>query len=116
LRWPACEHVEVDARVLPTGVRTPQRAERAPIAGRTFDDHYALGRDRRFAVSAGRRALTFAFDRNYPYAQLYAPPRKQFVAIEPMTATVDALGTGTAPVVEPGDRFRAAFTMAVTAS
>jgi aldose 1-epimerase len=116
LRWPACEHIEVDDRVLPTGARTPQAAERAPIGARTFDDHYALGRVRRFAIGAGRRTLTFAFDRGYPYAQLYAPPRKQFVAIEPMTATVDALGSGTAPVVMPGDHFRAAFTMAVTAS
>lgn len=114
LRWPACEHVEVDDRVIPTGVRTPQRAERAPIAGRTFDDHYALGRDRRFAISGGRRTLTFAFDRSYPFAQLYAPPRKQLVAIEPMTATIDALGLGDAPVVEPGDRFTASFTMTVT--
>jgi aldose 1-epimerase len=116
LRWPACDHVEVDDRVLPTGRRTPQTAARGPIAGRTFDDHYALGRDRRFAIGAGRRTLTFVFDRNYPYAQLYAPPRKQFVAIEPMTATVDALGRGTAPVVEPGERFRAAFTLTVTTS
>jgi len=116
LRWPACEHVEVDDRVLPTGARTPQRAQHAPIDDRTFDDHYALGRDRRFSISAGRRTLAFAFDRNYPYAQLYAPPRKQFVAIEPMTATVDALGSGSTPVVEPGDRFRAAFTMTVTVS
>jgi galactose mutarotase-like enzyme len=116
LRWPACEHVEADARVLPTGVRTKQTAERAPIADRTFDDHYALGRDRRFSISTGKRTLSFVFDRNYPYAQLYAPPRKQFVAIEPMTATVDALGAGTAPVVDAGDRFRATFTMAVTTS
>jgi galactose mutarotase-like enzyme len=116
LRWPACEHVEVDDHVLPTGARTPQRAEDAQIGDRTFDDHYALGRDRRFAISAGRRTLEFVFDRSYPYAQLYAPPRKQFVAIEPMTATVNALGTGSAPVVEPGERFRAAFTMTVTMS
>jgi galactose mutarotase-like enzyme len=116
LRWPACEHVEVDRRILPTGARTPQPAERAPIGYRTFDDHYALGRDRRFSISGGGRALTFVFDGTYPYAQLYAPPRKQFVAIEPMTATVDALGRGAAPFVEPGDRFRAAFTMTVTTS
>jgi galactose mutarotase-like enzyme len=116
LQWPACEHVEVDARILPTGARTPQGSEREPIGRRTFDDHYALGRDRRFAISTGRRTLTFVFDRSYPFAQLYAPPRKQFVAIEPMTATVDALGRGTAPLVEPGDRFRAVFTMTVTTS
>ena len=116
LRCPACEHVEVDARVIPTGVRTPQRAERVPIARRTFDDHYALARDRRFAISGGRRTLTLAFDRAYPYAQLFVPPRRQLVAIEPMTAEIDALGRGTAPVVEPGDRFSASFTMTVTTS
>lgn len=114
LRWPACEHVEVDRRIIPTGVRTPQPAERAPIGSRTFDDQYALGRDRKFAISAGRRTLTLTFDRAYPFAQLYAPPRKQLVAIEPMTAEIDALGRGTAPVVEPGDRFSASFTMGVT--
>jgi len=115
LRWPACEHIEVDARIIPTGARTPQRAQRAPIAGRAFDDHYALGRDRRFAIGDGRRTLNFAFDRAYPFAQLFVPPRRQLVAIEPMTAEIDALGRGRTPVVEPGDRFSASFTMAVTA-
>ena len=116
LRWPACEHVEVDARVIPTGVRTPQRAEDAPIGGRTFDDHYALGRDRRFSISSARRTLTVAFDRAYPFAQLFVPPRRRLVAIEPMTAEIDALGRGTAPIVEPGDRFSASFTVTVTTS
>ena len=31
LRWPACEHIEVDERVIPTGVRTPQPEQREPI-------------------------------------------------------------------------------------
>jgi aldose 1-epimerase len=118
LRWPECEHMEVDARVLPTGARTPQAAERAPIAERTFDDHYALGGDRTFSIAAGsgrsRRTLTFQFDPSYPYAQLYVPPEGRFVAIEPMTAEIDALGRGTAPTAEPGSRFQAAFNIAVT--
>ena len=33
-----------------------------------------------------------------------------------MTAEIDALGRGTAPVVEPGDRFLAAFNLAVSTS
>jgi aldose 1-epimerase len=111
LRWPACEHVEVDRNIIPTGARTPQPAERAPIASRTFDDHYALGRDRRFSIATNRHSLTFRFDAKYPFAQLFVPPRKQLVAIEPMTATIDALGSGTAPLVDPGDRFRAAFSL-----
>jgi aldose 1-epimerase len=118
LRWPACEHVELDERLIPTGTRTPQAPERAPVANRTFDDHYALGPDRTFSVAGGagrtRRTLTLQFDPAYPFAQLFAPPGSELLAIEPMTAEIDALGRGTAPVVEPGRRFQAAFTLAVT--
>ncbi len=120
LRWPACEHVEVDDRVIPTGARTPQGAQHEPIAQRTFDDHYALGGDRTFSISAGagreRRTLTLQFDPSYPYAQLFVPPERDLVAIEPMTAEIDALGRGTAPLAPPGSRFQASFNIAVTAS
>jgi aldose 1-epimerase len=115
LRWPRCERVLVDERVIPTGVRTPQPAERAPLADRTFDDHYALGTDRRFGLRAGARAIEFRFGLTYPFAQLYVPPRGNFAAIEPMTATIDALGRGTTPIVEPGERFNAWFSIATTA-
>jgi aldose 1-epimerase len=54
------------------------------------------------------------FDDGYPYAQLYATSRGQFVAIEPMTAPIDALRRGTTPRCNPGQRFTASFTMAVT--
>lgn len=114
LRWPACEHIEVDERTIPTGKRTQLRAQRAPIEKRTFDDHYALGRDRKFAISAGGRELALRFDANYPFAQLFVPPNRQHVAIEPMTAEIDALGRAIAPVVEPGDRFRASFRITVS--
>ena len=30
VRWPKCEHIEVDEHVIPTGARTPQAAETAP--------------------------------------------------------------------------------------
>jgi aldose 1-epimerase len=120
LRWPACEHIEVDARLIPTGTRTSQPAQREPVAARTFDDHYALGPDRTFSISGGagrnRRTLTLQFDPAYPFAQLFVPPTSELVAIEPMTAEIDALGRGAAPIVEPGKRFQAAFNLAVTTS
>jgi galactose mutarotase-like enzyme len=115
LRWPACEHVEVDTRTIPTGRRVALAAQNDPIGDRTFDDHYALGRNRTLAIADDRRWLTFHFDAAYPYAQLFVPPRRRLVAIEPMTAEIDALGRGTAPVCEPGDHFRSRFTMSVTA-
>jgi galactose mutarotase-like enzyme len=115
LRWPACERVLVDARVLPTGERVLQPAERAPLAARTFDDHYSLGPDRHFGLRALGRRVGLRFGATYPFAQLYVPERGNFAAIEPMTATIDALGKGTAPTVAPGDRFRAWFSIACEA-
>jgi galactose mutarotase-like enzyme len=114
LRWPACEHVELDTKLIPTGRRTRQPGQREPIGARTFDDHYALGRDRTFAISAENRTLTLHFVDGYPFAQLWVPPRRHHVAIEPMTAEIDALGRGTAPIVAPGTSFRATFTIAIT--
>jgi galactose mutarotase-like enzyme len=114
LRWPRCERVLVDSRVIPTGERIVQPAEHAPLASRTFDDHYALGADRRLALHSERRSIEFRFGPTYPFAQLYVPERGNFAAIEPMTATIDALGRGTAERVDPGDRFRAWFSIAAT--
>ena len=112
LRWPRCDRLLVDDRVIPTGKRAPQPAELAPLAGRTFDDHYALGSDRRFALRAGGRGIELRFGPTYPFGQLYVPARGNFAAIEPMTAPIDALGRGTAPLVKPGEQFHAWFTIA----
>jgi galactose mutarotase-like enzyme len=112
LQWPRCERVLVDERVIPTGERVLQSAERAPLARRTFDDHYALGADRHFALRARGKRVELRFGATYPFAQLYVPPNGDFAAIEPMTATIDALGTGTTPMLAPGDRFRARFDIA----
>jgi galactose mutarotase-like enzyme len=114
LQWPACEHVEVDANIIPTGARTPQSADRSPLGRRTYDDHYALGADRTFAVAAEGRTLTLRYDEGYPFAQLFVPPGRQIIAIEPMTAEIDAIGRGTAPVCRPGETYRASFTLRVT--
>jgi aldose 1-epimerase len=116
MRLPPRLHATLDERSIPTGDFTREPEFDGPIGRRTFDDHYALGRERRFAVSDDRRTLTLTFDRAYPFAQLFVPPRRQLVAIEPMTAEIDALGRGTAPVVESGDRFAASFTISVTTS
>jgi aldose 1-epimerase len=115
LRWPACERVRVDERVIPTGELVAQPAEDAPLGRRTFDDHYALCADRRFSLTARGRRVDLRFGPTYPFAQLYVPARGSFAAIEPMTATIDALGQGVTPLVAPGDRFRAWFTVAVSA-
>ena len=52
-------------------------------------------------------------DAAFPYAQVWVPAGKQFVALEPMTAPTNALAGGDPPVVAPGDAFTAGFTIAV---
>jgi aldose 1-epimerase len=106
LRMPARRHAALDLRSIPTGAFTREAEFRAPIGRHTFDDHYRLGRDRHFTVMTPDRTLSIEFTRGYPFAQVWVPPAKSFICIEPMAATVDALGQGTAPLAAPGTTHR----------
>src|SRR5439155_17532501 len=101
LRLPARAHLELDRKAIPTGTSTREPAEEAPLGRPLFDDLYALGRDRVLALEGGGKRLEVRFGSGYPFAQVYAPPGKRFVALEPMTAPIDALVAGTCPVVRP---------------
>ena len=57
--------------------------------------------------------MTITFDRRYGFAQVYSPPGKAFVAVEPMTAPANALVSGEYPTVTPGDSYRASFEVTV---
>lgn len=109
LRLPARQHLELDARGIPTGASEPETAESDPVGDRTFDDLYALGDDRELALESAERQLTVRYEAGYPYAQIYAPPGAEFVCLEPMTAPTNSLADGTCPVVAPGASFTATF-------
>jgi aldose 1-epimerase len=110
---PARHHLALDERGLPTGDEEREPAEEAALGTRVFDDGYRLGSERRFALSGRGTRLTVEFNRNYPYAQVFAPKEKRFVAFEPMTAPTNALVMGSHPIVEPGDTFTASFRVSV---
>ena len=116
-RWilglPARDHLELDDRGLPTGVRRREAAEAEPIGRRTFDDLYAPIRSRILSLEGDHAALALHGDRRYPYAQVWVPPGRAFAALEPMTAPTNALATGNVPLVAPGESFSAAFTLRV---
>ncbi len=114
LRLPARRRARLDVRQIPTGGFDAEAAEDAPVGRRTFDDHYTLGRDHRFAITTDRRRLTLRFGPGYDFAQVYVPAGKPFAAIEPMVAPVNALVERTAPLVAPGTSYRATWRAAVT--
>jgi galactose mutarotase-like enzyme len=115
VRLPAREHLALDDLGIPTGASSREPVEDDAIGGRTFDDLYALGRDRRLSFTGeDGAAVELHGDAHYPYAQVWVPRGRTFAALEPMSAPTDALARGTAPLVEPGDAFTARFTLIVT--
>ena len=117
LRLPPRRHLALDPFGIPTGTETRERAEAAPIGRRTFDDLYALGRERRLAFEAEAGAgggVELRCDAAYPYAQVWVPAGKTYAALEPMAAPTNALVAGTAPLVAPGDSYSAQFVLALS--
>ena len=102
-----CRHVPTsrsDARH-PSGGGAPVPGEAQPIGRRTFDDLYRLGH-RHIALATDCR-------HDLPVRPGVGPGRSAVAALEPMTSPTNSLVDGTAPLVEPGDTFTAAFTIAV---
>jgi galactose mutarotase-like enzyme len=58
--------------------------------------------------------VTVNFESGYPFAQVFAPPGKQFACLEPMTAPVNALVDGGCSTVAPGESFSARFSISVS--
>jgi aldose 1-epimerase len=116
LLLPARTHLELDDRGLPTGKAADEPAEADPVGERTYDDLYALGDDpagRRLGLEAAGRRLVVAYGDGYDHAQVFAPPRAEFLCLELMTGPTAALAAGTTPLVAPGDAFTARFAVSV---
>jgi aldose 1-epimerase len=118
-RWrveiPVRERLVLSPSKLPTGRRTAVQVTSGELGARTFDDAYvAPAGGAPFALEGPGRRIEMAFDAGYPYAQVFAPPDDPVIAFEPMTAPADALVTGEAPVLAPGERFTAGFSVRVS--
>jgi galactose mutarotase-like enzyme len=117
LRLPAMHRLALDASGIPTGSEEPFGPRDEPLADKSWDDGFVLeGRDAVFEISGGDLAIGVELLEGYRFGQVYAPPGKDFVALEPMTAPTSALTTGRGlSLAEPGGRFRAAFRIRVAA-
>ena len=118
-RWrlatPAMRRLVLDARMIPTGAEEPWDHFDDLLGARALDDGFRLdGAGASFSLSAAGRRIHVDFLSGYAYAQLYAPPGQDLVAIEPMTAPTNALCSGAGlTLVAPGERSRAAFRVRV---
>jgi galactose mutarotase-like enzyme len=119
LELPVLRQVSLDDHGIPDGYQeavTPG-ALSGVLGSRTFDDNFdeLSGEPPVFSLADARRRIQLCYDEGYPIAQVYAPEQSSFIAIEPMTAPVNALRTGQGlRLLEPGHTFTARFTISVS--
>jgi aldose 1-epimerase len=113
LELPPADHLLLDDKMIPTGDAEPAPSGAVELGESSWDDAYKPHtQPARYAVTDGRRKIEVAFDQGFAYSQIYAPPGKDFVCFEPMTAPTNALRSGDhLPLLEPGSTYRAAFTV-----
>jgi aldose 1-epimerase len=108
---PEMVRLELDDGHLPTGAAERVAAHDGPLPEQELDDAFEAVPDGAvFAVAAGGRRVELRVESGYPCAQVFAPPDKDLVCFEPMTAPANALRTG-AFAVGP---YTAVFSVSVT--
>jgi galactose mutarotase-like enzyme len=82
-------------KLVPTGETVAAPAFSGPLSELDLDGGFDSVADGAvFAVTGGGRRIELRHQTGYPCAQVFAPPDKQVICFEPMTAPANALGTG----------------------
>ena len=115
LELPAMQRLVLDQNGIPTGEEEAFDGFDAPLGESTFDDCFSIsGTSSSLSISGAGRRITVEFIDGFPYAQIFAPRGKDYVALEPMTAPTNALISGNGlGLVERGAEFRTAFRIRV---
>jgi len=112
---PVMRRLLLDPRGIPTGGQEPFGPVDSLLGEMNSDDGFAVMDEQpSFSLSGAGRRITVTFLEGFPYAQVFAPQNKDFIALEPMTAPTSALTSGQGlRVVEPDAEFRASFRISV---
>jgi aldose 1-epimerase len=117
LELPPMRRLELDERKVPTGRTADAPAAAGTLGDRDLDDGFDEVADgAAFAVEGGGRRVVVRFATGYPCAQVFAPPGKDLICFEPMTAPANALRTGAFSVAFPGRPYTAGFSVEVDKS
>jgi aldose 1-epimerase len=118
LHLPPCEMIGVNAAMIPTGKRYEYTTFSQPrrIGSEVLDNCFALqqqeGRIEIVLTHADQQLRYWqeVGERGFPYVQLFTPPHRTCLAIEPMTCNIDAFNNGEGLIrVESGERRAAVF-------
>jgi len=92
LHLPVREHYTLSDKLVPTGEKKPaDLPDPLALAGRQVDDVFGgVDHADEFWVEARSRRISVRFGPKFPIAVVYAPPTRNVVCFEPMTAITNA--------------------------
>jgi aldose 1-epimerase len=117
----AREHLELTPLLVPTGQRTPVNLpDPASLSSTQLDDVFTAlvrGKDERatFWAEGGGKKILVAYGPKYTVAIVFAPPGKDFICFEPMSAVTNAFNLAHSGIykelqsIPPGGRWRESF-------
>ncbi len=113
---PACDQVLIDHRMIPTGQRKPfKHYQKSTLVGAAeLDTCFAAGSTKnkyRLTLQNEKHKLTLvAPAAGFPFFQVFTPPHRASVALEPMTCNVDAFNNRDGlKIIEPGCHWKERF-------
>jgi len=120
LKIPSTQKVEVDNRMIPTGEVIPFEQFQQPekIGDTNFDTGFILNQDKRSATTeiydpeqdVKIVIIQETGERKYNFLQVYIPPSRDSIAIEPMTCNTNALNNKDGLIIlEPNEEFYASY-------
>ncbi len=120
----ARDHLALSKELIPTGERKPvEFPDPVSLSGTQLDDVFSgLVRDgsgrATFSVQGVREKISVIYGEKYTVAVVYAPPGRNFICFEPMSAVTDAFNLAQAGVykelqsIPPGGQWRESYWIA----
>ena len=100
LQLPACEKIAINDRMIPSGKSSEfsdfQRKKRVndTFLDNCFSNKKASGIYKLYLEGADRHIEVKANARQFPFFQVFTPPHRESIALEPMSCNVDAFNNG----------------------
>ncbi len=100
LQLPGCEKVLIQDRMIPTGEQTvfPDFQRKSRVGDAELDNCFQVakadGSYKLLLDGAGKRLKVQASAKQFPYFQVFTPPHRSSIALEPMSCNVDAFNNG----------------------
>jgi aldose 1-epimerase len=126
LKLPSTEILEVDKRMIPIGnrIKSDKFASLTEIGKTIFDTCYKIGKSKKgiaeVKLNDPRNNINLTIWQEtgrgkYNYLQIYTPPSRTSIAVEPMTCAPDAFNNREGLItLEPGKNFTASFGIKLT--